>query len=91
MQEVSPTTLAKALVSSAIFKRGLPHSELQDPSFAAVFEAVLYACRAITSSDLVADDEKEALLHSVKVGSRRISLMNTKLGTLSHHPFIDGT
>ena len=68
LQEVSPTTLAKALVSSTIFGRGLPRSELQDPSFAAVFEAVLCACGAITSSDLTSDDEKEALLHCFRKG-----------------------
>lgn len=65
MQEVSPTYLAKALGSGTIFGRGLPSSsELQDPSFAAAFEAVLCAHGAITIDDLSNDQKLEdALLH----------------------------
>lgn len=46
----------------------MPHSELQDPNFAAVFEAVLCAGGTITSSDLTSDDEKEVLLHCFRKG-----------------------
>ena len=63
-----PDYLAKDLVSGTIFGRGLPLSELQHPSFAAVFEAVLCSCGAVTSSDLTSDDQKEALLHCFRKG-----------------------
>ena len=68
MQRVSPRALLELLNSGSVFARGLPPTQkLQDPNFAAVFEAVLCA-GVVTEDDFTQASAKDAILQCFRGG-----------------------